>query len=337
MKNILDANAKKATLFHIRTAKDIDWSQLNAMAYNPEQALDVNNKRIGFVHPLETLEIAPEGEIFEQYEGGLIGALRTDKSVVTSTAIKQAAAVQIKQRLEELPEDARLSKEERESITIAVRQKLLKDSTEVSSYVPFIIDEKNSRLIIFSTTSDILEAVKVRLNNMFAGDLELIDYSSFAVKAEINNIAAKFLSKLQTYHTAHAADAHDMVFEGCDGLSFGTGVKLSSFDDTSGNDGGFPSIDVTDERLLQLIESATGIEKIGLFLVHSTSDIDFTLNSKLQFDKLGLDSVLIHGLQEDDLQDPTGEIRATAQILADCVDIMQKNVTNWLGMSEHIG
>lgn len=336
MRNILDTNAKKATLFHIRLTKEIDWTKLSAMSFDPEQALDATNKRVGFVHPLANLEIAPEGEIFEKYQGGLIGALRTDKSIVTPAAIKQAAAVRIKERLAELPEDARLSKEERESITLAVRSHLLKDAAEVSGYTPFIIDEINARLIIFSTSADAIAAINLRINNMFAGDIELVDYASFALKADILNISGKFLSKLQGYHNAHVADAQEITFEGCESLSFGMGIKLTSFDDTSGNNGGFPSIDVTDERLRELIDSANGIEKLGFFLVDSTHDIEFTLNSKLQYEKLGLEAVLINGLQEDDLQDPTGEIRATAQIVADTLNTMQKNVIIWLGMAEHI-
>lgn len=336
MKNILDTGAKKATLFHIRATKDIDWNKLKPMAYNPEQALDADNKRMGFVHPLANLEIAPEDEIFETYEGGLIGTLRTDKSIVTPAAIKHAAAIRIKEKLEELPEDARMSKEERESITIAVRSHLLKDAAEVPSYTPFIIDEANSRLIIFTTSADVVAAIQLRLNNMFAGDIELVDYASFALKADIQNISAKFLEKLQNFHMAHVADAHEITFEKCEDLSFGMGIKLTSFDDTSGNNGGFPSIDVTDERLRDLIDSAKGIDKLGFFLINTVGDIEFTLNSKLQYDKLGLGGLLVNGLQEDDLQDPTGEIRATAQLITDTINNMQKNVMNWLGMTDHI-
>ncbi|MDK1290104.1 hypothetical protein [Pseudoalteromonas umbrosa] len=336
MKNILDQAAKKATLFHIRTTENITWEKLNSMAYQPDTALDGSNKRMGLVHPLSTLDIAPEADVLEKFDGGFIGTLRIDSSVITATAIKQAAAVRIKEKSNQLPPGVKLSKEERESITMAVRMQLLKGAAEVTTHVPFIIDLANSRLIIFSTKPDVLNAITLRINNMFSAELELLEYSSFAVKADILNISAKLLEKLKLYHESHVADAQEVTFNHCPDLSFGMGMKLISLDDTSGNHGNFPSIDVTDDSLGNLITRATGIEKLGLFLVHNTCDLEFTINSKLQFEKLGLASVLLNGVQSDDQQDPTGEIRATAQIIADTVNFMQKNVINWLGMSEHI-
>lgn len=326
---ILDS-ANKASIFHYRETGKINWSDLSKIAYNPEQTLNAELCRMGLVHPLANLGLAPEDTVLEEFQGGFITALRIDKSVVTMAAIRQAANAEIANRLEGLPEDQGLSRDERTAILAAMQSKLIEVAPEVSKYVPVLIDTVQSRIFIFDNAPKVTNAVTLRFSNMFAGNIDIIPWSHLAAKADISNIGAELLKKLQLFLSSD--DAQDTLFEECQPLSFGMGVKLTRLDDTAGNDANLPQFDLGDESMTNFVERATYVDRLGFYLTDGSSDIEFQLNSKLQFLKLGLRSSIESNLSEDDQADVTAEIRATAMLMVDSINVMVNNLSNFLGI-----
>jgi DNA recombination-dependent growth factor C len=328
-KTILDS-ATKATVFFYREADKIDWHQLDKMGYNPTQSLSADLTRMGLVHPLANLGLAPEDTVLETFDGGYLTALRIDKSVVTVAAIRQAANAEIASRLEELGEDEDLGRDERAAILAAMHAKLVEVAPEVSKYVPVLIDTDSKRIIILETTPKVTNAVTIRINNMFAGNIEVIPWASLATKADITSIGATIQSKLQLFVTED--DAQEALFETCSNLSFGTGVKLTRLDDHQGNDVTLPQFDLGDTAMQGFVERAHYVDHLGLYLTHGTSDIEFQINQKLQFKKLGLGMTIDANLSEDDVIDVTAEIRATSILMKDSLLQMVNNVSNFLGI-----
>lgn len=331
-KTLLDKSAKKASVYHLRLAGNVDWETLSKLAYNPEQSLSEDLSRVGLVHPLSDLDQAPEDTVLEKFEGGLITALRIDKSVVTTTAIKQAAAVAIRNRLEELPDHEQLGKNEREAIAIAVRGKLLDAAPLVTKYVPVIIDTQGNRLIIFDTGEKVINHIVLRLNNAFAGNISIVGLTQVAAKASIPNIGIKLLESLRTLHDSGSPDVTDVIFESAPSLSFGTGVKLAKLDDTAGNHVNLPGFDLTDETIQPMLERATFVDWIGLFMANSRTDIEFKLNSQLQFTKLGLNQLVADGLDPDATGDIVAQLRGTAILLVDSINDMVDEVSRFMKM-----
>lgn len=332
-RTIIDSGAKKATVYHFRLTKDVDWDALSKLAYNPEQSLNADLARMGLVHPLSDLGLEEEDTVLETFQGGYLTALRIDKSVVTNTAIRQAVAVEINARLEGLDDSEALSRAERGAIAEAIRGKLLDAAPLVSKYVPIIIDTARNRVIIFDTSEKIIDAVLTRLNNAFAGVIALFGLTQLAVKASIPNIGIKLLDILTILHQSDD-DVTDELFAGAPRLSFGTGVKLAKLDDTAGNHANLPGVDVTDDYITPLLERATFVDRLGLFLPHGQTDVEFQINAQLQFTKLGLANLVAEGLDNSDIDfdDVVAQVRATAMLLTDAVNTMTDAVSGFLGL-----
>lgn len=334
-KTILDSNAKKATVYPYRLTGDVDWEDLSKVEYNPALSLNADLSRMGLVHPLTPTGNAPEETVLEAFDGGYITALRVDKSVVTATAIRQAIAIEIANRLEGLPDDQGLGKQEKMAIGDAIRGKLLSASPEVTKYVPILIDTNHQRVVIFDTSEKLVGVVLSYFNNVFAGNITLHALPQLAVKAGIPNVGVKLLEILQYLHEGEGENITDHLFRNAPRMSFGTGLKLSKLDGESGNTANLPGFDLTDDSLAPMLERASFVDRLGLFLAHQQSDIEFQINASLQFTKLGLAGMLADG-QTDDQEDHdiVSQLRATAMLLADGLDGLVTGVSGFLELPE---
>lgn len=334
-KTILDSHAKKASVYPYRLTGKVDWEDLAKVAHNPALSLNADLSRMGLVHPLTPNGSAPEEAVVEAFDGGYVTALRVDKSVVTATAIRQAIAIEIANRLEGLPDDQGLGRQEKAAIAEAIRGQLLSASPEVTKYVPILIDTVHQRVVVFDTSEKLVNVVLHYFNNVFAGNISLHGLPQLAVKAGIPNTGVKLLEILQELHAGEGENITDYLFRNAPGMSFGTGIKLSKLDGESGNTANLPGFDLTDESLLPMLERASFVDRLGLFLAHHQSDIEFQINASLQFTKMGLNGLLADGQTDDqDEHDIAAQLRATAILLADALHHLTTGLTGFLGLPE---